>query len=75
MAGGCLLALITVVFFSRFKFTKVFGGNASQEHVYNECVHELVKDFINGQNCLLFAHGTSSAGKTYTIQGMLLFFL
>jgi len=70
-----LLTFITVVFFSRFKFTKVFGGNASQELVYNDCVHELVKDFINGQNCLLFAYGTSSAGKTYTIQGMLLFCL
>ena len=68
-----MLTFITVVFFSRFKFTKVFSGNASQEHVYNDCVHELVKDFISGQNCLLFAYGTSSAGKTYTIQGMLLF--
>jgi hypothetical protein len=75
MAGFWLLTFITVVFFSRFKFTKVFGGNASQEHVYNDCVHELVKDFIGGQNCLLFAYGTSSAGKTYTIQGMLLFCL
>jgi len=69
MAGFWLLAFITVVFFSRFKFTKVFSGNASQEHVYNDCVHDLVKDFISGQNCLLFACGTSSAGKTYTIQG------
>jgi hypothetical protein len=75
MAGFWLLAFITVVFFSRFKFTKVFSGNASQEQVYTDCVHELVKDFISGHNCLLFAYGTSSAGKTYTIQGMLLFCL
>lgn len=69
-----LLIFIVVVFFSRFKFTKVFSGNASQEHVYNECVHNLVRDFINGKNCLLFAYGTSSAGKTYTIQGRLCYF-
>jgi Kinesin-like protein len=75
MAGVLLLAFITVVFFSRFRFTKVFSGTASQDHVYNESVHELVQDFIRGQNCLLFAYGTSSAGKTYTIQGMLLLFL
>ncbi|XP_021938370.1 kinesin-like protein KIF20A isoform X2 [Zootermopsis nevadensis] len=52
-----------------FKFTKIFMGNTSQEKVYTECVHDLVKDFVNGQNCLLFAYGTSSAGKTYTVQG------
>ena len=52
MAGFCLLALITVVFFSRFKFTKVLIGNASQEHVFSECVGDRVKDFISGWNCL-----------------------
>lgn len=49
-------------------------GNTSQEKVYTECVHDLVKDFVNGQNCLLFAYGTSSAGKTYTVQGKLCYF-
>ncbi|PSN38060.1 hypothetical protein C0J52_16692, partial [Blattella germanica] len=50
-------------------FTKIFKGDISQEELYNESVNPLVKSFVNGHNCLLFAYGTSSAGKTYTIQG------
>ncbi|KAJ9597036.1 hypothetical protein L9F63_027074, partial [Diploptera punctata] len=52
-----------------FQFTKVFKSDSTQEDVYSQSVHGLMADFINGQNCLLFAYGTSSAGKTYTIQG------
>ncbi|KAJ9583726.1 hypothetical protein L9F63_021925, partial [Diploptera punctata] len=51
-----------------FQFTKVFKSDSTQEDVYSQSVHGLMADFINGQNCLLFAYGTSSAGKTYTIQ-------
>lgn len=26
-------------------------------------------DFLAGQNCLLYAYGTSGSGKTHTVQG------
>jgi hypothetical protein len=69
-----VVVIIVIIIISRFRFTKVFSDTASQEDIYTECVHDLIKDFISGQNCLLFAYGASSAGKTYTIQGRLLFF-
>ncbi|XP_069696566.1 kinesin-like protein KIF20A [Periplaneta americana] len=52
-----------------FRFTKIFKPDASQAEVYEESVHKLVQKFIGGQNCLLFTYGSSSAGKTYTVQG------
>jgi hypothetical protein len=69
-----VVVIIVIIIISRFRFTKIFSDFASQEEIYTECIHDLVKDFINGQNCMVFAYGTSSAGKTYTIQGRLLFF-
>ena len=30
----------------------------------------MVRDFLEGQNQLLFTYGATSAGKTYTIQGV-----
>ena len=31
----------------------------------------MVKDFMEGQNQLLFTYGATSAGKTFTMQGEL----
>ena len=63
-----------VDFFFRFKFTKIFGPNASQKDVFDECVSESVGDFVIGSNSLMFAYGTTNAGKTFTVQGEDCFF-
>ncbi|XP_034253086.1 kinesin-like protein KIF20A [Thrips palmi] len=53
----------------QYSFSKVFGPDTSQKELFDECVAFQVKDFILGSNCLVFAYGTTNAGKTYTVQG------
>ncbi|KAG8231594.1 hypothetical protein J437_LFUL012286, partial [Ladona fulva] len=52
-----------------YKFSKIFGPSTSQKDVFNGIVAPFVEDFVNGTDCLLFAYGPSSAGKTFTMQG------
>ncbi|KAE8738862.1 hypothetical protein FOCC_FOCC015647 [Frankliniella occidentalis] len=52
-----------------YTFSKVFGPDTTQKELFDECVSYQIKDFILGRNCLLFAHGTTNAGKTHTLQG------
>jgi len=52
-----------------FEFDKVLDETADQEQLYNDCVQPLITEFFDGQNVLLFAYGTTSSGKTYTMRG------
>ena len=54
---------------SRFKFTHVFGPEATQEDVYIAAGKPLVDSFYSGQNGLIFAYGITASGKTFTMQG------
>ena len=42
----------------------------SQQEIFTELVCPKIKEFLNGQNQLMFTYGATSAGKTYTIQGV-----
>ncbi|XP_005092215.1 kinesin-like protein KIF20B isoform X2 [Aplysia californica] len=53
----------------RFTFSKIFGADTSQKEFFNETMLGMTKDFISGQNSLVFSYGVTSSGKTYTIQG------
>lgn len=53
-----------------FTFSKVFGDNTTQKTFFDETMLSTVKDFINGENCLVFSYGVTNSGKTYTIQGL-----
>lgn len=53
----------------KFTFTSVFDENASQKKFFDETMLGTVKNFIDGQNCLVFTYGVTNSGKTYTIQG------
>ncbi|XP_013781294.1 kinesin-like protein KIF20B [Limulus polyphemus] len=53
----------------RFTVSHIFCDRANQQEVFDGCVFQPVKNFIDGQNCLLFAYGITSSGKTYTMQG------
>nr|CAD7572321.1 unnamed protein product [Timema californicum] len=53
----------------KFVFTKIFAPDADQRNIFEECVLEPIKNFIRGEDGLLFTYGTTNAGKTYTIQG------
>lgn len=53
-----------------YVFEKVFEPTVSQEYVYDELASPLVKDVAENQKSgLLFAYGSSNAGKTHTIVG------
>lgn len=54
---------------SKYTFSKIFRPYTDQKELFAECVQPLVKDFLDGQNCLLFSFGTTNSGKTFTIQG------
>ena len=53
----------------KFKFSRIFDSTTTQKDFFQETMLDLVKDFIDGQNCLVFTYGVTSSGKTYTIQG------
>ncbi|XP_022091701.1 kinesin-like protein KIF20B isoform X2 [Acanthaster planci] len=54
----------------KFTFSRIFGEDTAQKEFFDETMLGTVKDFIDGQNCLLFTYGVTNAGKTYTIQGV-----
>ncbi|KAH9509612.1 hypothetical protein Btru_044008 [Bulinus truncatus] len=53
----------------KFTFSKIFNEDTSQTQFFNETMLDMTKDFIAGQNSLVFTYGVTSSGKTYTIQG------
>ena len=54
-----------------FTFSKILKPEVGQEEIFCSLVKPKVKDFLGGQNQLLFTYGATSAGKTFTMQGKL----
>lgn len=54
-----------------FSFSQVYDEMISQRTMFEDCMLGTVKDFVDGQNCLVFAYGVTSSGKTYTMLGEL----
>jgi hypothetical protein len=40
-----------------------------QDDIFEHTTAPLLRKFLNGENCVLFAYGMTNAGKTYTVQG------
>ncbi|XP_047465927.1 kinesin-like protein KIF20A isoform X2 [Mugil cephalus] len=53
----------------RFTFTQVFDPESSQRKVFEGSVRGLVRDVLQGGNCLVFTYGVTNAGKTFTFLG------
>ncbi|XP_072481116.1 kinesin-like protein KIF20B isoform X2 [Notamacropus eugenii] len=53
----------------KFSFSKVFGPETSQKEFFEGSIMQLVKDFLKGENRLIFTYGVTNSGKTYTFQG------
>ena len=53
----------------KFTFSRIFDESTSQKLFFDETVLGTVKEFVDGQNCLVFTYGVTNSGKTYTIQG------
>ncbi|XP_061196904.1 kinesin-like protein KIF20B [Saccostrea echinata] len=54
---------------NKYTFSKIYGQETTQKEFFNGTMLGIVKNFIDGQNCLVFSYGVTSSGKTYTIQG------
>ena len=54
---------VTAETIQRFTFSRVFGPETNQRRFFEETSLDVVKDFINGQNCLVFSYGITNAGK------------
>ncbi|XP_068955298.1 kinesin-like protein KIF20B isoform X5 [Petaurus breviceps papuanus] len=53
----------------KFSFSKVFGPETTQKEFFEGSIMQLVKDFLKGENRLIFTYGVTNSGKTYTFQG------
>lgn len=52
-----------------FTFDSVYGGDSTQQEVYDECGFGLVENVIEGYNGTMFAYGQTGCGKTHTMMG------
>lgn len=50
----------------QYEFSRVFPGHTSQREIYEKCVQSYIE---NDESFTLMAYGTSSSGKTHTING------
>ena len=54
---------ITSEIIQRFTFSRVFLPETDQKQFFEETSLDVVRDFINGHNCLVFSYGITNAGK------------
>lgn len=52
-----------------FVFSRVFDEQATQDEVFRAILLDRISEFLDGANGLVFAYGTTSSGKTYSLQG------
>ncbi|KAM7535403.1 hypothetical protein Aperf_G00000101276 [Anoplocephala perfoliata] len=52
-----------------FVFSRVFDERSTQNDIFKVIVLDRVSEFLEGVNGLVFAYGTTSSGKTYSLQG------
>lgn len=52
-----------------FSFSKIYDQEADQAAIFNCAIADVIGDYINGNNCLVFNYGVTNSGKTFTMQG------
>ncbi|XP_062853843.1 kinesin heavy chain-like [Trichomycterus rosablanca] len=52
-------------------FDRVLTPNTTQEHMYESCAKDTVRDVLSGYNGTIFTYGQTSSGKTHTMEGSL----
>ncbi|XP_041115896.1 kinesin-like protein KIF20A [Polyodon spathula] len=53
----------------KFSFSQIFGPDTTQTDFFKGTVRDLVYNYLDGENALVFTYGVTNAGKTHTIQG------
>lgn len=51
-----------------FTFSKIFGPSTTQRELFDSTFKPLLKDFFNGQNCLVFTYGVTNSGRSITVR-------
>lgn len=46
----------------KFTFTRIFPPPTTQKELFDESLRATLKDFFDGQNCLLFTYGVTNSG-------------
>ena len=54
-----------------FTFDTVLPPDCGQLDVYASCCAPLLKSFLEGFNCTVFAYGQTGAGKTFSVEGII----
>ena len=48
---------------SKYTFTQIFGPEATQSDLFEDALLPSMKDFLDGQNCLVFTYGVTNSGE------------
>ncbi len=48
----------------KFFFTKVFKPTTDQKELFDEALMPTLRDFFDGQNCLVFTYGVTNSGSS-----------
>ena len=57
-----------------FTFDRVYDMESTQAEVYEGTARPVVASALSGYNATIFAYGPTGTGKTYTMEGVFLFF-
>lgn len=52
-----------------YTFTGAFDHETNQFVFFQETMLNTMRNFVEGQNSLVFSYGITGSGKTYTMQG------
>ena len=50
-----------------FTFSRIFGPSTTQRELFDATFKPLLKDFFNGQNCLVFTYGVTNSGRLHDV--------
>lgn len=53
----------SIQFSQRFTFSKIFDPLTTQKELFDATLRPLLKDFFEGQNCLVFTYGVTNSGR------------
>ena len=51
----------------KYVFSQILGDTVGQPALFRSIALPMVRDVLEGKNCLLFTYGVTNGGKTYTI--------
>ncbi len=60
---------------SKYTFTKIFGPDTTQVDLFEETLLPSLKDFLEGQNCLVFTYGVTNSGEKVLTNVCLIYWL